>query len=182
MESKNVSRRHRHVDEPIAVIGAAVVDPDNDRPVVGEVGDKGVTGNRQGRMRGREALHVEHFAIGGTPAVEVLPVKGRQTLGPIVRILIGYVRYSGNHIRFADSIGPAALGDWLTKFDYARAGGDPVFRVDSAGGLALRAAMGERKAAEGKRPAPRRSLKTAPNAWIRHWTPPCPSTASARRP
>ena len=81
MEAEQLRRAHRHVDHAVLVKRPAVVDAHDDRALVAQVGHPHVARDRQRRMRRRDRVHVEHFAVGGQPAVEVVAVPGRHALG-----------------------------------------------------------------------------------------------------
>ncbi len=58
--------------------------------------------------RGQRA-HVEHFAIGGLPAVEIIAIPRGHALGAIVGILFRDVDLTADGVGLADAIGAAAL-------------------------------------------------------------------------
>ena len=78
-------------------------------------------------------FHVEDFAIGGEPAVEVAPVPGRQPFRPVAGILLGDEGAARDRIGFADAVPSAAFRHALAQLDDARARCDAIFRIDLAG-------------------------------------------------
>ena len=138
------------------MIGAAVIDPDDQRHAVGEVGHPRIARHWQGRMRCRQRAHVEHFAIGCLAAVEIVAVPGRQALGAVVDVLLRHVGPPGNHIGLSDAVGAAALGYGVAERHDSRARRDAVFGIDAAGEFVGRGAVGQHKASGHGSRAPRR--------------------------
>ena len=97
------------------------------------------------RMRGRDRIHVEDFAIGGVAAVEIVAVPGGHADGAVIDVFMRHVFAARHHIGLADPVDAAALGHRLARLDHAGAGGDAVFGIDPAGQAA--GAIGERQAA-----------------------------------
>ena len=128
------------------MVRAAVVDPDDQRLAVPDIGDAGVARDRQGRMGSGQRGHVEDFAIGGQPAVEIVAIPGSHSLGAIVRILFRHVDPACDGVGLADAVGSPALRHGLPERHHARARGDAIFGIDAAGEFAGRGAVGEEKA------------------------------------
>ncbi len=124
------------VDQPVAVVGPAVIDADDQRFAVGKIGDARVARHRQGRMGGGQRRHVEHFAIGGQPAVEIVAIPGGQPLLAIIGVLFRHVDPASHGIGLADAVGATALRHGFAKCHHARAGGNAVFGIDAAGEFA----------------------------------------------
>jgi hypothetical protein len=87
-------------------------------------------------MRGGQRSHVEHFAIGGQPAVEIIAIPGRQALLAIIDVFFGDVDPAADGIGFADTVGAAALGHGIAQRDHPRAGGNAISGIDATGELA----------------------------------------------
>ena len=110
LELKQFGGPAGHVHHPVAVIRPAVVDADDQRFAVAEIGDARITRHRQRRMGGGQRGHVEHFAIGGQPAVEIVAIPGGQAFLAIIDIFFGDIDPAADGIGFADAVGAAALG------------------------------------------------------------------------
>ena len=124
------------------MIGAAVIDADDQRFAVGDIGHPRVARHRQGRMRSGERAHVEHLAIGGQPAVEIVAVPGCRALLAVVDVFFGHIDPARDNVRLAYTVGPPALRNGFTELDHTGAGGDAVFRIDAVGKLVRRGAVG----------------------------------------
>ena len=72
--SKRPCRGMRQVDYTVADIGTAVVDADHDRAAGRQIGHVGVAWQRQCRVRGRQRMHIEDFAVRSFAPVEVVAV------------------------------------------------------------------------------------------------------------
>ena len=118
------------------MVGAAVVDPHDQRLAVPDIGDAGVAWDRQRRMGSGQRGHVEDLAIGGQPAVEVVAIPGSHALGAIVRILFRHVDPACDGVGLADAVGSPALRHGLPERHHARARGDAIFGIDAAGEFA----------------------------------------------
>ncbi|MGY4359586.1 hypothetical protein ACVW0J_006079 [Bradyrhizobium sp. i1.7.7] len=114
-EFKEFSGFVRDVDQPVAVIGPAVVDAHDQRFAVRDIGHPRIGRHRQGRMRRCQRGHVEHFAIGGQAAVEIVAVPGRHTLGAVVDVLLRHVGPAAHNIGLADAVGAAAFRNRIPK-------------------------------------------------------------------
>ena len=97
------------------MIGAAVIDPHDQRFAVPDIGDAGVARDRQRRMGRGQRGHVENFAIGGQPAVEIIAIPGGHALGAVVRVLFRHVDPACDGIGLADAVGSAALRHGLAQ-------------------------------------------------------------------
>src|SRR6266700_2259005 len=75
-EFKKFSGPVGDINEPVTVVRAPVIDADDQRFAVAKVGHPGITGHREGRMGGGQRSHVEHFAIGSEPAMEIIAIPG----------------------------------------------------------------------------------------------------------
>ena len=128
------------------MVGPAVIDTDDQRLAVPDVGDAGIARDRQGRMRSRQRGHVKNLAIGGQPAVEIIAVPGGHALGAVVRVFLGNIDAAGHRIGLADPVGAAALRHGIAERHHARARGHPVFGIDTAGEFVRRGAIGKEKA------------------------------------
>src|ERR1700681_4591514 len=111
-----------------------------------QVGDARVARHRQGRMGGGQRAHVEHFAIGGQPTVEIVAVPGGHALLAIFGIFFRHIDPAANRIGLADAIGAAALRHGIAERDHPRAGGNAIFRIDAAGEFVRRGTVGEDEA------------------------------------
>ena len=56
------------------MVRTAIVDAHDDGAAVVEIGDTHIARQRQRRVRGRDAVHVVDFAVGGQPPVEIAPI------------------------------------------------------------------------------------------------------------
>ena len=111
----------RHVHHAVRVIGSAVVDADDHRRPVAQVGDARVARQRHGRVRGGETVAIVDLAVGGEPAVEGVAVPGRVTDlhdAAFARV----VGLTGDRVGFADEILAAAVRNRLAVGDDAAAG------------------------------------------------------------
>ena len=86
-------------------------------------------------MRRGQRGHVEDFAIGGQPAVEIIAIPGGHALGAVVGVFLGHIDPARHRIGLADAIGAAALRHGIAEGHHPRAGGHAVFRIDAAGEL-----------------------------------------------
>jgi hypothetical protein len=100
VEAKRLCRPRGDVDEPVADIGASVVDAHHDRAVVGEIGHAHGAGDRQRPVRGREGIHVECFAVGCTATVEIGAVPGRHAGGAVTAVGLRSMQLRGGHCPF----------------------------------------------------------------------------------
>ena len=107
-------------------------------------------------MSSGERGHVEHFAIGGKPAVEIVAIPGGQPLLAIAGVLFRNVHAAANGIGLANPVGAAALWYGVTKRDHPGAAGNAVFGVNAAGEFPRRGAIGKDEACRHGRSAPRR--------------------------
>src|SRR5499426_1457522 len=112
-------------------------------------------------MRGRDRFHVEHFAVGRQPAMEIAAVPRGQALGAIVLVLFRHIHAAADHVGLADAVGAAALGRALAFGDDARAGADAVARVDLARQIAG-GAIGQGHAAKRHRAQAQPTAKLVP--------------------
>ena len=103
------------------MVRATIVDADDQRFAVPDVGDAGIAWDRQGRMGRGQRGHIENFAIGGQPAVEVVAIPGGHSLCPIVRVLFRHVDPACDAVGLADTVGSPALRHGLPKPHHARA-------------------------------------------------------------
>lgn len=117
LEGKQFSGLVGDVDQAIAVIGAAIIDPDDQRLAVAEIRYPRVAGHRQGGMGGGQPVHIKYFAIGGQPAVEIVAVPGCQPLLAVMRIRFGDIEPAGNDIGLANPVDTAALRHGLAERD-----------------------------------------------------------------
>src|ERR1019366_7391890 len=145
VEAQNLGGLDRQVDDPVADIGPAVVDAHYDRAVIGQIGDPRIGRQRQRRMRGRNRINVEDFAVGGIAALEVVAVPGGQADGAVVDVFLRDIFAAADQVGLADPVDAAALRHRLAIRDDAGAGGNAVFGIDPAGQAAR--AIGERQAA-----------------------------------
>src|SRR3954462_7032579 len=97
------------IDEPITVVWPAVIDAQNERFAIGDIGYPRITGHGERGMRGGQGAHIEHLAIGGQPAVEVVAVPGGQTLLAIAGVLLWHIDPPAYGIGFADPVSSSAL-------------------------------------------------------------------------
>src|SRR4029079_15112095 len=102
-EDEQVGRVGRQIEDPVARIRTAVVDTDNNSPSIREIGYLRIDRQRQGGMRGGEAVHVVDFTVGGATAVEQLAVPGRPTDPVVPRILARRVPGASHLIGVADA-------------------------------------------------------------------------------
>ena len=108
-------------------IGAAIVDADDQRAAVLEVGDADIGRDRQRRMRAGNGVGGEDFAVGGAAAVEIGAVPGCFSLGDIIGLLARRIGLAADLIGIADEIAAATLGRIGIVGD-ARRDGDAEFR------------------------------------------------------
>ena len=174
VKSQRIGGPNRDVDEAVAGIGAAIVHPHDDGAAIVEIGHPGIAGKRHGRMRRRDAVHVEHFAVGGLPAMEIRAIPGSDAFGLIRLIVGGVIGLPVDGVGLAHLVAAAAFGHRLALPDDELA---VFFGEDLAG-----RAVGQRHAAEHGRadtcaapqmppagsphqiPAPRFPVKLAPPA------------------
>src|SRR5664279_1126109 len=159
VEAQNLGGLDRQVDDPVTDIGTAVVDAHYDRAVIGQIGDARIGRQRHGRMRGRNRIHVEDFAVGGIAAVEIVAVPGGQADGAVIHVFLRDIFAAAHRIRLADPVDAAALWHRLAIGDDAGAGGNAVFGIDPAGQAAR--AIGECQAASGQPDKARDQAKAA---------------------
>src|SRR5690606_8930342 len=67
-DAEQLRRAARKIDDPAADKWPAIVDPDEYSPPGVERGDLGISGQRQGRVRGADPVGAEAFAVGGLVA------------------------------------------------------------------------------------------------------------------
>src|SRR5262249_24336747 len=111
----------RQIDDAVAVVRAAIVNAYDNRAAIIEIGHSHVAGQRQGGVRGREAVRVIDFAVGSQPAMEIAAVPGSYALGAVAGILGRHVGAAVDHVGFADAVGAATLGHRLALFNHAGA-------------------------------------------------------------
>ena len=121
------------VDEAVAVVRPAVVDPDDQRFAVAEIGHARIARHRKGRMGCGERRHVEHFAIGGQPAVEIIAVPGGHALFAVGGVFFRHVDPAGDGIRLADAVGAATFRNRFSESNHPRAARNAIFGIDPAG-------------------------------------------------
>src|SRR5450631_4563365 len=109
IEAQNLGGLDRQVDDPVADVRPAVVDAHHDRAVIGQIGDARIGRQRHGRMRGRNRIHVEDFAVGGIAAVEVVAVPGGQADGAVIHVFLRDIFAAADRIRLTDPVDAAAL-------------------------------------------------------------------------
>ena len=112
--AKFLGRASRQVDHSVVRIGPAIIDTDKDCPVVGHVGDIRIGRDRQGRVRRRQRVHVEDFAVGGFAAMKISAVPGAEPHSIIIGIFSGRVPALPNFIGRADFVTAATLGNAVT--------------------------------------------------------------------
>jgi hypothetical protein len=139
MKAEKLGGLDGHIDKPVARIRSAIVDAHHDRSAVGQVGDANIRRQWQRRVRRRDRMHVEDFAIRGVAAVEIVAVPGGHADRAVVRILFGDINPARDRIRLADPVHAAAFRHRLTRFYDARAGRNAVARINPAGHLAIEA-------------------------------------------
>jgi hypothetical protein len=132
VEIQKLGGTNRQIDDAVAVERSPVIDAHDDGSAIGHVGDTRVARDRQRRMRGRDRLHVEDFAVRGAPAMESVAIPRRDPLLAVFRIFLRYVGPARDHIGLADAVCSAALRHRLAERDDARAGRHAVFRIDLA--------------------------------------------------
>jgi hypothetical protein len=165
------------IDQPVVVIGPAVIHPHDDRAAVGQIGDAGIARQRQRRMRGRNPVHVVDLAIGGLAAVKIVAIPGREALRAIVRVFLGDVSLAADHIGAPDPVGAAAFRHRLARTDDARARRHAVARVDPAelvGGRAARQCQADDAGQTGARPPPPRHATPTHRSPVQKSAPPGP--------
>src|SRR5665213_2835329 len=100
VEAQELGGAHRDVDHAVADIGPAVIDTHNDRFVIGEIGNAHIRGQWQRRMRGRQRIHVEDFAVSSVTAMEIVTIPGGQAHGAVVGVFMRHVfAVSYTHLR-----------------------------------------------------------------------------------
>ncbi len=156
-EIEEMGSAMRQVDHAIAMERTAVVDADDERMAVGQVGDSGVARHRHGPMSGRERIHVIDFAVGSEPAMELASVpRGDARLGMALALLEGGVGPPGDTIGPADAVDAATPRHGLALGNHSGAGTDTVALVEPIDGTAVRrrlavaAAKRDTEAAEGR--------------------------------
>ena len=78
------------IDHPVGVEGTAIVYPNDDALAVAEVRYPGVTGDRQGFVRGAGQVQVVDLAVGRLMAMELGAVPGGRALYPVALVVGQY--------------------------------------------------------------------------------------------
>src|SRR6266850_1000417 len=107
-EFKKFSGSVGDIDEPVTVVRPPVIDADDQRFAVAKVGHARITRHREGRMGRSQRSHVEHFAIGGEPAMEIIAIPGGHALLAITGVLFRNVNPTPDGIRLAYAVGATA--------------------------------------------------------------------------
>ena len=180
MEAKELRSPHRQVDDTIGGKRSAIVDAHDDRAAILQIGDARVARHRQGGMRGRDAMHVVDFAVGGEPAVEIRAIPRGGTVSAIIRILGRHIGAPVDVVGLADPIGAAALRHRLAVLDHLRA------VLGFLAELVRDRTMGERQRAEDERADARDPAASQRRGMPPHHVPtpqpsppPCPPTLAA---
>ena len=118
------------------MIWSPVIDADDQRFAVREIGHARITRHRKRRMGGGQRSHVEHFAIGGQPAMEIVAVPRGQTVLAVLGVFFRHINPARHRIGLADAVGAAALRDGFAESNDPGTGGNAVFRIDPAGEFA----------------------------------------------
>jgi hypothetical protein len=87
--------------------------------------------------------------------VEIISVPRSEPLLAIVGVLFRNVDLAANGIGSADAVGATALGHGVTKSDHARAAGNPIFGINSAGKFPRGGTVGKGEACRHSSSAPR---------------------------
>ena len=82
---------------------ATVIDANDHRAAVAEVGDAGIGRQRHGGMRRSQGITVEDLAVCGFPAMKSRTIPGRQSRLGIVRVFLGVVPLAGNLVFLAET-------------------------------------------------------------------------------
>ena len=77
-------------------------------------------------------IHVEDFAVGGQPAVEIVAVPGSEPLLAIIDVFLRHIDPAADHVGLADAVNPAALRHGLAKRHDTGTRGDAIFGIDAA--------------------------------------------------
>jgi len=116
------------VDHPVIDVGPAIVDADENRAIVGEVGDVGIARQRQGRMGGSQGGSVEDFAVGRRPPVKIVAIPGGDTRPVVVGLFARHVPAARNLVGAAEFERATALADGTARSrNHARARRHAVF-------------------------------------------------------
>ena len=138
LEPQIARRGPRHVDHAVVRVGPAIVDPQQQCAAVVEIGDVGVGGQRQGRVRRRQRPHVEYLAVGRAAAVEIFGIEGGHAAVVVGRLLARHEPLPVDLIGLAHLVGAAASGYRLAIGDDAGAGGDAAAPLHAGLGAAVR--------------------------------------------
>src|SRR6185312_10949973 len=174
VEAEQLGGAHRKVDQAVADIGPAIVDAHDNRPVILEIGHAHIRRQRQSRMRRRDGVHVEDFAIGGVAAVKIVAIPGGKASGGVIHVFLRNVSAAADDVRMADPIDAAAFRHRLAGGNYAFAAGNAITGIDAARTIAI-GAIGESKTAgsehsNARRPAePGISPKTPHTAGVPYY-------------
>jgi len=123
----------RDIYQAVAVVRPAIINADDQGFAVAEIGHPRIARHWQGRMGRGQRSHVENFAIGGQPAMEIIAVPGSQPFLAIGGIFFRHIHPPCNGIGLADPVSTAALRHRFAESNNAGTAGNAVFRIDPAG-------------------------------------------------
>src|SRR5580692_8002345 len=136
-------------------IGSAVVDPDDNRAAVGQIGHPNIARHWQRRVGGRDAFDIKDFPVRGIAAVEIVAVPRGQSFRTVVGIFLRVIGLAADNVGAACLVDTAALRGGLTLLDDPIAGRNAPARIDPARtGAICEGKTSERTCAKRRNPPP----------------------------
>ena len=120
-EAEHLRRAARHIHDAVRPVRTAIVDANDDRSAVLEIGHARIDRHGQGRRRRRQPFHVVDLAIGGAAAMKQLAIPGRRADPVVGRVLARLIPDAIDLVGDTGGVPAAALRHRLAERDDALA-------------------------------------------------------------